>query len=121
MSFLAPVVATGLRTVGRYIYQGLRQQDKIIDYTYRKTGLYNRGVVKGIKHGLIAGQIAGGVQELGLSAPDTPGNGAQIQPQKPKYASRKSYQTRRRFTVRSCPKYPVKQQSYQKRRRSRFS
>ncbi len=102
MSFIAPILRTGLKSVGRYVYQGLRQQDRIIDYTYRKTGLYNRGVVRGIKHGLAGGQIAGGIASLGLNAPDSPGNDGSIPFQKrPKFTSRKPYKTRRRFPV--CP------------------
>ncbi len=66
MSFLAPVIRVGLRSAGRYIYQGLRVQDKIIDLTYRRTGLYNRGVVRGIKHGLAGGAVVGGTLSLGL-------------------------------------------------------
>ncbi len=101
MSFLAgPIIRQGLRTVGKYVYQGLRQQERIIDYTYRKTGLYNRGVVRGIKHGLAGGQIIGGGLSLGLNAPDSPGNGgipSFIQQRKlPK--TRTTYKTRNRQT-----------------------
>ncbi len=122
MSFIAPILRTGIRTVGKYVYQGLRQQDRIIDYTYRRTGLYNRGVVRGIKHGLAGGQIIGGTASLGLNAPDTPGNDVGIPFQKrPKFTSRKSYQTRRgqsgrRFT--RCKPIP---RFSQYSRRSRFS
>ncbi len=63
---IGAIVRPFVREVGRYIYQGLRTQDKLVDYTYRKTGLYNRGIVRGIKHGLIAGQIVGGTLNLGL-------------------------------------------------------
>ncbi len=104
-AILRPVITKGLR----YVYQGLRQQDRIIDYTYRKTGLYNRGVVRGIKHGLVAGQIIGGGLELGLNAPDTPGNGAST-PFKKQPKTGKSYKTRNGYTSRrfsrSC--YPVR-------------
>jgi len=99
-----------IRQIGKYVYQGLRQQDRIVDYTYRKTGLYNRGVVRGIKHGLAGGQIAGGVASLGLNAPDTPGNdvGIPFQKTKPVSTTRTPYKTRNRFTNRCYPKRPVK-------------
>ncbi len=98
-AFARPLV----RQVGKYIYQGLRQQERVIDYTYRKTGLYNRGVVRGIKHGLAGGQIVGGGLSLGLIAPDTPGNNgvSTIPKQRPSFTSRKSYKTRYRQT--KCP------------------
>ncbi len=54
------------KPAGKYIYGALRAQDRIVSYTYRRTGLYNRGVVRGIQHGLIAGQIVGGTLNLGL-------------------------------------------------------
>ncbi len=108
MSFIAPIISQGLRTAGRYVYQGLRQQDRIIDFTYRKTGLYNRGVVRGIKHGLAGGQIAGGLASLGLSAPDSPGNDATSPVQSRKqYQTRKPYKTRRRLPRRYCPRSPI--------------
>ncbi len=109
MSFIAPILRTGIRSVGKYVYQGLRQQDRIIDYTYRKTGLYNRGVVRGVKHGLAGGQIVGGVASLGLSAEDSPGNSGQIF-KKTRPKADKSYQARRRFArrfgSRRCGYYP---------------
>ncbi len=86
------------------LYQVVKYQDKIIDRTYRKAGLYNRGVVKGIQHGLAGGQIVGGIASLGLNAPDTPGNEYAIPPvskKQSKYTTSKSYQTRGRQT-RSC-------------------
>ncbi len=70
---IGAIVRPFVRQAGRQIYQALRAQDRIIDYTYRKTGLYNRGVVRGIKHGLNAGAVVGGTFQLGLNAPDTPG------------------------------------------------
>ncbi len=104
MSFIAPILRTGLRELGKQIYRGLRVQDRLIDDTYRKTGLYNRGVVRGVKHGLAGGQIIGGIASLGLNAPDTPGNGASIPFQKrSKSKTYKSYKARRRFTTRYCP------------------
>ena len=77
MSVFAPFIREGLRYGARYVYQGLRAQDRLIDYTYRRTGLYNRGAVRGIKHGLVAGQIAGGTFKLGL--PDFEQNAVQEQ------------------------------------------
>ncbi len=112
MSFLGPVISTGLRTAARYVYQGLRQQERIIDYTYRKTGLYNRGVVRGIKHGLSGGQIIGGGLSLGLNAEDSPGNNASTLQQKNKFTSRKPYKTRRRPTKCYSSRYSGKQRSY---------
>ncbi len=111
---IAQIARPLIGRVGRYIYQSLRTQDKLIDYTYRKTGLYNRGIVQGVKHGLIGGQIAGGILQLGLNAPETPGNDAQI-PSSPrsKYPPRKSYQTRGRFSTgykRRCPTRPYANQ-----------
>ncbi len=112
-----PFVRSQLRGASRYIYSTLRIQDRIIDKTYRKAGLYNRGVVTGIKHGLIAGQVAGGIMELGLNAPDTPGNGGTtIFKKQPK--AYKSYKTRYRSTIRSCPEYPVKSGLNRVKRRS---
>ncbi len=103
MSFLAPIIGQGLRTAGRYVYQGLRQQERIIDYTYRKTGLYNRGVVRGIKHGLAGGQIIGGGLSLGLNEDFSDPKGNAIQKRQPFIRSnRKSYQTRGRRS-RRCP------------------
>ncbi len=94
-----------LTKFGRYVYTGLRQQEKVIDYTYRHTGLYNRGIVRGIKHGLAGGQIIGGGLSLGLNAPDSPGNDAIQTPSKSKPSTNKSNQTRRRFPRRSCIEY----------------
>ncbi len=98
MSFIGPILRPAVKQLGRYVYQGLRQQEKIIDYTYRKTGLYNRGVVRGIKHGLAGGQVIGGGLSLGLNAPDSPGNDASSVPFYGPSA-RKPYQTRDRQTV----------------------
>ncbi len=89
----APILGQIIRQGARYVYRGLRAQDRIIDYTYRRTGLYNRGVVQGIKHGLIGGQIVGGTLNLGLLGDIE--NGL---PQKPKFpSSRKYYKTRSRY------------------------
>ncbi len=106
--------------VGRQLYQALRAQDRIIDYTYRKTGLYNRGVVRGIKHGLGGGAIVGGTLQLGLNAPDTPGNDA-IQTQKPRTTTRTPYKTRGRPARRWYCGYTSRPESNQFRRRSSTS
>ncbi len=110
---LAPIL---IKKGGRYIYKGLRYQERIIDATYRHTGLYNRGVVRGLKHGLAGGQIIGGGLSLGLNAPDSPGNdGIQTSPGKRTTPS-KSYQTRRRFSRRCGPEYSkYKNTNYRKR------
>ncbi len=97
MSFIAPILRPLIRKGLGYVYTGLRQQDRIIDYTYRKTGLYNRGVVRGVKHGLAGGQIVGGVASLGLSAEDSPGNNVGIPfSKRPQFTTRKSNQARYR-------------------------
>ncbi len=93
---IAQIVRPIIGKAARHIYTTLRQQDRLIDYTYRKTGLYNRGVVRGIKHGLIAGQIAGGTLQLGLNAPDSPGNDASVPFNGP--SARTPYKTRNRRT-----------------------
>ncbi len=100
------ILRPAIRYIGKSIYQTLRAQDRILDYTYRKTGLYNRGVVRGLKHGLAGGQIIGGGLSLGLSAEDTPGNDGQIFQKRPKPSPRKPYQTRQGRTRRySSSKY----------------
>ncbi len=109
---LGAVVRPFVKQAAQYVYRGLRQQDRIIDYTYRKTGLYNRGVVRGIKHGLIAGQIVGGGLELGLNAPDTPGNDGSIFQPRNGTTSYKQNKTRsrrsKRFNSRNCiQRYPA--------------
>ncbi len=101
---IGTVVRTFVRTQSRNLYQVLRAQDRIIDKTYRKSGLYNRGIVTGIKHGLAGGQIIGGTLKLGL-APDTPGNDATVfQKKQPQTTTSKSYKTRLRRArrYRSC-------------------
>ncbi len=99
MSFIGPLLRPAIGKLGRYIYTGLRQQERLIDYTYRKTGLYNRGVVRGIKHGLAGGQIVGGGLSLGLNAPDSPGNDGSL-PFSPRTKTYKQNQTRRGRTRR---------------------
>ncbi len=99
MSFVAPLVRPILGKALRYVYTGLRQQDRIIDYTYRKTGLYNRGVVRGIKHGLAGGQIIGGSLKLGLNPIEDTQVSAPVQKkQRFRSTTRKPYKTRFR-----CP------------------
>ncbi len=100
MSFVGPIIGQGLKTAGRYIYQGLRQQERIIDYTYRKTGLYNRGVVRGIKHGLAGGQISGGSLSLGLNTDEDEIESNGISQPHKLPSSRKYSETRRRRTKR---------------------
>ncbi len=100
IGIISQLIRPAIRYIGKSIYQTLRAQDRIIDYTYRRTGLYNRGVVRGIKHGLAGGAVVGGILQLGLSAPDTPGNNGQTYSPKPRFTSRKSYQTRNRQTRR---------------------
>ncbi len=116
MSFIGPILRPLIRKGLGYIYTGLRQQDKLVDYTYRKTGLYNRGVVRGIKHGLAGGQIVGGIASLGLNAPDTPGNDGSVysprQRNVPK--TRSSYQTRYGRTRRPYCRQPDKSYTYRK-------
>ncbi len=86
------------RTGLRYVYQGLRIQDRLISRTYRKAGLYNRRVVRGIQHGLIAGQVIGGTLNLGL-----PGNIENGLPEKSRKLppSRTQYKTRSRYKYNS--------------------
>ncbi len=103
-----------IRQLGQYIYTGLRQQDRLVDYTYRKTGLYNRGVVRGVKHGLAGGQIIGGTLQLGLNAPDSPGNDNALQTKvrRQRSQTRTPYKTRRRQTSRCIPRNSRFDKSY---------
>ncbi len=102
-SLVGPFIRSQLRGAARYTYSTLRIQDKIIDKTYRKAGLYNRGLVKGIQHGLISGQIIGGTLNLGLDKSNG-NNGVPSQDKRTKPTSNKPYKTRRRFPIRdrSC-------------------
>ncbi len=101
LGVISRIAGPFVRQQARNIYQALRAQDRIIDYTYRKTGLYNRGIVRGIKHGLGGGAIVGGTLQLGLNAPDSPGNDGSIPFKKqPRITSRKPYKTRSRFSRR---------------------
>ncbi len=109
IGIIAPLIRETLRQGARYIYSGLRTQDKIIDFTYKKTGLYNRGIVRGIKHGLIAGQVVGGIAQLGLNASESPGNNDGILPQKrvqKRSTSRNAHKARSR-----CPRRPNRRYS----------
>ncbi len=113
VAILAPIISQAFRHGARYIYRGLRAQDRLIDYTYRRTGLYNRGVVRGIKHGLIAGQVIGGTLNLGL-----PGDIENGLPEKPKFpTSRKFRKTRSRYKYdyRSRNKYSTSKFSNNRR------
>ncbi len=95
-AFIRPAIRYGARA----IYQALKVQDRIIDKTYRKAGLYNRGVVRGIQHGLAGGQIVGGLLSLGLDdSTFQPGNNAPIQPRNGPSA-RTPNKTRNRFSTR---------------------
>ncbi len=117
MALFAPIIREALRQGVRYAYQGLRTQDKIIDYTYRRTRLYNRGVVRGIKHGLIAGQVVGGTLKLGL--PEELTNGIPPEQYVPKTGKlKKTYSRVRRYNRRSN-KYCRPQ--YNRRRRHLYS
>ncbi len=113
VAIFAPILREALRQGGRYVYQALRVQDKLISSTYRKTGLYNRGIVRGIQHGLIAGQIIGGTLNLGL-----PGDIENGLPEKPKFpTSRKFRKTRSRYkyNYRSRNKYSTSKFSNNRR------
>ncbi len=88
-----PIIRRYVRKGAGHIYRGLRIQDKLIDSTYRRTGLYNRGVVRGIQHGLISGQVVGGILNLGL-----PGDIENGLPQKRKFPQAyPQYKTRGRY------------------------
>ncbi len=99
---LIPLAREAIRQVGKYVYQTLRAQDRIIDYTYRKTGLYNRGVVRGIKHGLGGGAIVGGTLQLGLTTPKQPDSDGIPFQKKQRYKTNPPYKARRRFPIRTC-------------------
>ncbi len=93
----------GVKYLARNLYTVLRFQDRVIDKAYRKAGLYNRGVVKGVQHGLVAGQVIGGTLNLGL-----PGDIENGLPQKPKFPSSRKYsktRSRYKYDNRSTNKY----------------
>ncbi len=117
----APILGQALRQGARYVYRGLRAQDRIIDYTYRRTGLYNRGVVRGVKHGLAGGQIVGGLASLGLNGGTTPDIEDGFQESRPGTKTSPPYKTRNRFTRRYSIRSRNKCYPYQVRRRSSFS
>ncbi len=111
MSFIAPLIRPILGQAARYVYRGLRAQDRLVDYTYRKAGLYNRGVVRGVKHGLAGGQIAGGVFKLGLPGYDD----APIQKRPKTYRFRKTYRRnfkRYRSNNKYCRPKPTRRRRY---------
>ncbi len=112
--FVVEGLKRGLPYAERYIRNSLWAQERIIDTTYRKTGLYNRGIVTGIKHGLVGGQIIGGALKLGL-APDSPGNGSFLQPRNG-HAPSPSNQARRRRPGSYNSRYSVKQHYNRNRR-----
>ncbi len=117
---VAPILGQALRQGARYVYRGLRAQDRIIDYTYRRTGLYNRGVVRGVKHGLAGGQIVGGLASLGLNGGTTPDIEDGFQESRPGAKASPSYKTRNRFTRRYRGRRRNKCYTYPRQRRSRF-
>ncbi len=117
---IAQIARPFIKQIGRNIYQALRAQDRIIDYTYRKTGLYNRGVVRGIKHGLGGGAIVGGTFQLGLNAPDSPGNDIGIPQQRNGPSARTSYKTRSRFPRCYSPRSKFRPSAYSQRRRTGY-
>ncbi len=93
-----------VRQAAKSLFQAVKSQDRIIDLTYRKAGIYNRDLRAGIKHELTLGAAIGSLISI---APDSPGNEFQtpIQPRKfPK--TYKPYKTRgrqtRRGSLRSC-------------------
>ncbi len=94
---LSQAIRAGVRYGARSLYNTLRIQDRIIDKTYRKAGLYNRGVVKGIQHGLVGGQIIGGTLSLGL--PEGVDSGT-FQKRTPSRSSNKKYRRVQRYTGR---------------------
>ncbi len=119
-SLAGPVVRRFIRSQSQNVYQVLKIQDRIIDKTYRKAGLYNRGLVKGIQHGLISGQIIGGFLQLGLNDDQslTPGNNAPVQPRNGPQTST-PYKTRRGFSTRYGSRNPARCYTNIRRGRSR--
>ncbi len=99
MSFVGPIAriaGTIVKTVIRYN----RYERQLFKTAYRGVP---RGVARGARHGYVAGSVIGS-----LIAPDSPGNdknGFQEKQKKPKYTSRKSYQTRYRQAIRDCSGY----------------
>ncbi len=100
MTLVTPIIREVLRQSAKYVYQGLKIQDRLIEGSYRKAGLYNRGVVQGVKHGLIASQVAGGVLGLGLNTGDDIGNDNGTFQKRRRSSPRSQYQTRGRRSVR---------------------
>ncbi len=89
----------------KYIYRTLVAQDRAIDKAF-KVGGYSRQVRYGARHGALGGSLIGTL--ISSSAPDTPGNEFQKPFQKTQFVdtSRKPYKTRRRRSIRYCPRYP---------------
>ncbi len=104
-------IKVGSRYVARSLYTALRVQDRIIDKSYRKAGLYNRGLVKGIKHGLVGGQVIGGLLGLGLPEGVEPGT-FQKRP-----SSGSKYQKHKRVQRYSSKRYKYCRPRYSRRRR----
>ncbi len=112
---------------GQIIRQGLRLAGKV-DRKYNINKIFvQKYVPPGYRNRVnkifdIVGALGGGYglynAYQSLNAPDTPGNSAQIPFKKQQFKASKSYQTRRRYTTRTCPRYPIESKPYQKRRRS---
>ncbi len=106
----------------RELAKGLAYQSALVQKAYTRPYLprnFNRGAVRGIKHGLYAGGgyelakdfITDGV-ELGNVAPFQ---------QRPKFASRSKYQTRSRQTSSACARCEQSKQFNRNRRQSRYN
>ncbi len=100
MSVFAPIIREVLRQGAKYVYRGLKIQDRLIEGSYRKAGLYNRGVVQGVKHGLVASQVAGGLLGLGLNNGSDIGNDNGSFSKKSRPSANTQYKTRDRRTTR---------------------
>ncbi len=108
---ISEVFRQGVRLAGRYY----KIEGKAFEKLY--TGFpQSRTIGRGVRHGLVAGQIAGSFIN---QAPDTPGNG--IPSSRFKSPTGQPYKTRGRFSVRSRGRYSGKYCVNRKRRRSGFS
>ncbi len=101
----------------KYIAQGLRYQDRIVNQAYSRPFLrqnFNRYAVKGIRHGLSGGAVAGGLYE-GLYSPadDTPGNAPFSESNAPE--ARSQYKARGRRARRPSRKRCVDYRDYKRR------
>ncbi len=112
----ATLVARYGTPAGAYVYKTLRAQDHLIRQSYRKSGLYNRGVVEGVVHGNIAGQVIGGIFNLGLPYPDDNG----VSPEYGQKAN-KQYKTRSRQFRNNRSKYKYCPRKYSRRNRNIYS